>query len=150
MWYSPFIDIVANSSYIVTLAKYLLVERKGMVSVVVHKDSTAEDILKSYIHALVMVNLTVEQKSLHLECQSWMDKHYESFVQKVISMKIFQGKTYMNQSWLALQKWNDKQYLVICNTSYVTQTRMCVTWICLIFSCCYMYLKYLWSIISST
>ncbi|MBA0834665.1 hypothetical protein Goarm_006995, partial [Gossypium armourianum] len=77
----PFIDIVANSSYIVTLAKYLLVERKGTVSVVVHKDSTAEDILKSYIHALVMVNLTVEQKSLHLECQSWMDKHYESFVQ---------------------------------------------------------------------
>lgn len=150
MWYSPFIDIVANSSYIVTLAKYLLVERKGMVSVVVHKDSTAEDILKSYIHALVMVNLTVEQKSLHLECQSWMDKHYESFIQKVISMKIFQGKTYMNQSWLALQKWNDKQYLVICSTSYVTQTRMCVTWICLIFSCCYMYLKYLWSIISST
>ncbi|MBA0805658.1 hypothetical protein Gohar_005153 [Gossypium harknessii] len=79
----PFIDIVANSSYIVTLAKYLLVERKGTVSVVVHKDSTAEDILKSYIHALVMVNLTVEQKSLHLECQSWMDKHYESFVQKL-------------------------------------------------------------------
>ncbi|TYG41657.1 hypothetical protein ES288_D12G192900v1 [Gossypium darwinii] len=64
-------------------AKYLLVERKGTVSVVVHKDSTAEDILKSYIHALVMVNLTVEQKSLHLECQSWMDKHYESFVQKL-------------------------------------------------------------------
>ncbi|TYG90502.1 hypothetical protein ES288_A12G187000v1 [Gossypium darwinii] len=64
-------------------AKYLLVERKGTVSVVVHKDSTAEDILKSYIHALVVVNFTVGQKSLHLECQSWMDKHYESFVQKL-------------------------------------------------------------------
>ncbi|KAE8724601.1 Protein root UVB sensitive 3 [Hibiscus syriacus] len=64
-------------------AKYILVERKGIVSVVVHKDSTGADTLRSYIHALVMVNLMAENKSLHLESQSWMDKHYESFVQKL-------------------------------------------------------------------
>ncbi|KAK8659319.1 hypothetical protein V6N13_029525 [Hibiscus sabdariffa] len=64
-------------------AKYLLVERKGIVSIVVHKDSTGADILRSYIHALVMVNLMDEKRSLHLESQTWMDKHYESFVQKL-------------------------------------------------------------------
>lgn len=68
---------------LVYLAKYLLAERKGIVSVIMHKDSTAADILKSYIHALVMANLRDEKISLHLESQSWMDKQYEIFIQKV-------------------------------------------------------------------
>lgn len=50
-----------------------------------HKDSTAADILKSYIHALVMANLRDEKISLHLESQSWMDKQYEIFIQKLRS-----------------------------------------------------------------
>ncbi|XP_022726868.1 protein root UVB sensitive 3 isoform X2 [Durio zibethinus] len=66
-------------------AKYLLVERKGIVSVIMHKDSTAADILKSYIHALVMANLVDGKRSLHLESQSWMDKQYEIFIQKLKS-----------------------------------------------------------------
>lgn len=66
-------------------AKYLLAERKGIVSVIMHKDSTAADILKSYIHALVMANLRDEKISLHLESQSWMDKQYEIFIQKLRS-----------------------------------------------------------------
>ncbi|KAK6251932.1 hypothetical protein QUC31_013652 [Theobroma cacao] len=66
-------------------AKYFLVERKGIISVIMHKDSAAADILKSYIHALVMANLMDEKRSLHLESQSWMDKQYENFVQKLKS-----------------------------------------------------------------
>ncbi|OMO93493.1 hypothetical protein CCACVL1_06483 [Corchorus capsularis] len=66
-------------------AKYLLVERQGIVSVIIHKDSTAADILKSYIHALVMTNLMDEKASLHLESQAWMDKQYEDLVQKLKS-----------------------------------------------------------------
>ncbi|XWS34191.1 hypothetical protein CRYUN_Cryun21dG0019300 [Craigia yunnanensis] len=66
-------------------AKYLLVERKGIVSVIMHKDSSAADTLKSYIHALVMANLMDEKRSLHLESQSWMDKQYEIFIHKLKS-----------------------------------------------------------------
>ncbi|XVF03196.1 hypothetical protein REPUB_Repub04eG0240800 [Reevesia pubescens] len=77
--------ILAILSLLVYLEKYLLAERKGIISVIMHKDSTAVDILKSYIHALVMANLMDEKRSLHLESQSWMNKQYEIFVQKLKS-----------------------------------------------------------------
>ncbi|XP_022131285.1 protein root UVB sensitive 3 [Momordica charantia] len=62
--------------------KYLLVERKGIISVVAHKDATANDIFQSFVHALVMASVP-DQESRHLESISWMDKHYESFIQKL-------------------------------------------------------------------
>ncbi|KAL5826261.1 hypothetical protein ACOSQ4_018058 [Xanthoceras sorbifolium] len=65
--------------------KYLLVESKGIIGVIVHKDSSATDVLQSYIHALVMANLTDGNKSVHSESQAWMDKQYEVFVQKLKS-----------------------------------------------------------------
>ncbi|KAK3222858.1 hypothetical protein Dsin_009883 [Dipteronia sinensis] len=65
--------------------KYLLVERKGSISVIVHKDAIATDVLQSYIHALVMANLTDGNKSTHSESQAWMNKQYEVFVQKLKS-----------------------------------------------------------------
>lgn len=58
-------------------------EKKGNVRAVLHKDSTAADVLQSFFHALVMANLTERSNSLHLESQSWMDKQYEVFIQKV-------------------------------------------------------------------
>lgn len=71
-------------SFVVCLpGKYLLVERKGIISVVAHKDATANDIFQSFVHALVMASVP-DQESRHLESISWMDKHYESFIQKVI------------------------------------------------------------------
>ncbi|OMO72011.1 hypothetical protein COLO4_27886 [Corchorus olitorius] len=90
MLYSTFIhsfNAFTHSGYIpIDLsAKYLLVERQGIVSVIIHKNSTAADILKSYIHALVMTNLMDEKTSLHLESQAWMDKQYEDLVQKLKS-----------------------------------------------------------------
>ncbi|XVE74344.1 hypothetical protein DITRI_Ditri12bG0009600 [Diplodiscus trichospermus] len=63
--------------------KYLLVERKGIINVIMHKDSTVVDILKSYIHAVVMAKFVAEKRSLHLESQSWMEKHYDVFLQKL-------------------------------------------------------------------
>ncbi|KAI8539418.1 hypothetical protein RHMOL_Rhmol09G0181700 [Rhododendron molle] len=66
-------------------AKYLLLERKGTVSIVMHKDSIATDVLQAFLHALVMANLFDEHQSAHSESQSWMDKHYQNLVVKLQS-----------------------------------------------------------------
>lgn len=74
----------AESHYL--KAKYLLVERKGIIDVIMHKNSTASDVLQSFIHALVMAKLMQKSTSVYLESQSWMDKHYEVFLQKLSSL----------------------------------------------------------------
>ncbi|CAN0896405.1 Protein root UVB sensitive 3 [Linum grandiflorum] len=66
-------------------AKYLLLERNGMINTIVHKDANASDILQSFIHALVLADHVGGTSSLHLESQSWMDKQYETFIQKLSS-----------------------------------------------------------------
>ncbi|KAJ7943345.1 protein root UVB sensitive 3 [Quillaja saponaria] len=72
----------AGSYYI--KAKYLLVERKGLINVVMHKDSSTADVLQSFIHALVMANMG-KSKSIHLESQFWIDNQYNIFLQKLKS-----------------------------------------------------------------
>ncbi|CAK8540450.1 unnamed protein product [Lathyrus sativus] len=69
-----------------TKAKYLLVEKKGIVNVIVHKDSNGADVLKSFIHALVLANNAYKSKSLHSDSQTWMENQYEVFIQKVKSL----------------------------------------------------------------
>ncbi|ONI30989.1 hypothetical protein PRUPE_1G286700 [Prunus persica] len=64
-------------------AKYLLMERKGNICIVMHKDSTATDVLQSFLHANAMANLIDKHRILHSESQTWMDKHYEEFIQKL-------------------------------------------------------------------
>ncbi|XP_021910122.1 protein root UVB sensitive 3 isoform X2 [Carica papaya] len=66
-------------------AKYLLIKRKHIINVIMHKDATATDVLQSYIHALVLGNFMNGSKALHSESLSWMDKHYEVFIQKLKS-----------------------------------------------------------------
>lgn len=55
-----------------------------MINVFLHKDSTATDVLQAFIHALVMAKLSDEGRSAHSESQSWIDKHYEVFLLKVL------------------------------------------------------------------
>ncbi|XP_019166366.1 PREDICTED: protein root UVB sensitive 3 isoform X4 [Ipomoea nil] len=69
----------------VSLAKYLLLEKNGIVSIVVHKDSTAADILQSFIHALVMSKLAGEKRDVHMESELWIEKHYKIFISKLQS-----------------------------------------------------------------
>lgn len=68
----------ANSNKV----KYLLMERKAIIRVIVRKDATAHDIFQSFFHALVTAYVP-DQASRHLESLSWMDKHYEDFIQKL-------------------------------------------------------------------
>ncbi|CAH2037858.1 unnamed protein product [Thlaspi arvense] len=66
-------------------AKYLLAHRKGNVSVILHKDSEASDVLKSYIHAIVLARLMEETAAFYPEGEAWMDKHYDEFLNKLRS-----------------------------------------------------------------
>lgn len=71
-------------------AKYLLLEKKGTISIVMHKDSTTTDVMQGFIHALVMANLLDHKDaSLHIDSQTWMDKHYEAFILQVLFHIIF-------------------------------------------------------------
>ena len=58
-------------------------ERKGTISIVMHKDSNASDVLQSFIHAHVMANLAGKNSPVHTESQSWMDIEYGAFLEKV-------------------------------------------------------------------
>ncbi|KAK9699206.1 hypothetical protein RND81_08G159900 [Saponaria officinalis] len=64
-------------------AKYILLERKGEVDIVMHKDSTPADVLQSYVHALVMAGFMDRSTLLHDESESWMNKHYDDFLKKL-------------------------------------------------------------------
>ncbi|KAG9439095.1 hypothetical protein H6P81_019260 [Aristolochia fimbriata] len=64
-------------------SKYLLLERLGVVTVVTHKDSTSADILQSYIHALVFVELLGKHNFAHAESRAWINKHYNDFMAKL-------------------------------------------------------------------
>ncbi|XP_042496126.1 protein root UVB sensitive 3 isoform X2 [Macadamia integrifolia] len=64
--------------------KYLLLDKKGIISIVIDKHSTAADILQSFMHALVMANLVDKSSQLHAESHLWMDKHYKVFIAKEI------------------------------------------------------------------
>ncbi|XP_057523813.1 protein root UVB sensitive 3 [Amaranthus tricolor] len=66
-------------------AKYLLLEKKGMISIIIHKDSTPAEILQSYMHALVMANLSDRSSLGHIESCSWMEKYYADFIKKLQS-----------------------------------------------------------------
>lgn len=59
-------------------------ERKGIIDVIVHKDSNAADVLKLFFHALVLAKNVHKSKSVHSEGQKWIDYQYEVFIQKVI------------------------------------------------------------------
>ncbi|OVA02143.1 FAS1 domain [Macleaya cordata] len=66
-------------------AKYLLMVREGVINVIMHKQSTAADILQSFVHALVMVNLDDRTNSAHGESLLWMDENYADFIAKLKS-----------------------------------------------------------------
>ncbi|XP_072996167.1 protein root UVB sensitive 3 [Typha latifolia] len=64
---------------------YLLLEKRGGIHIFIHKQATPDDILKSFIHALVITSLTDKSKSLHTESHIWMDEHYPVFIAKLRS-----------------------------------------------------------------
>ncbi|XP_073105533.1 protein root UVB sensitive 3 isoform X2 [Elaeis guineensis] len=83
--HSDMMELSRSASTHYKRAKYLLLERKGVVHVINHKEATPADILQSYLHALVLANLMGKTQSLHAESRVWMDGHYPVFIAKLKS-----------------------------------------------------------------
>ncbi|KAL0336512.1 UNVERIFIED_CONTAM: protein root UVB sensitive 3 [Sesamum radiatum] len=66
--------------------KYILLAGKHTISVIMHRDSTAADVLQAFLHALVLAKLDDKDRYMHLESRSWMAKNYEDFVLKLQSL----------------------------------------------------------------
>ncbi|CAI9096464.1 OLC1v1032621C1 [Oldenlandia corymbosa var. corymbosa] len=64
-------------------AKYLLLNKRGVISIVMHKGSTAADVLKAFIHSLVMAKLVDGGSSAHSESQQWINTNYDIFLLKL-------------------------------------------------------------------
>ncbi|KAL6561430.1 hypothetical protein OROMI_017031 [Orobanche minor] len=64
-------------------AKYMLLARKGAISIIMHRDSAIADGLHAFMHALVLAKHDDKDKIMHTESQSWMAKHSEVFVLKL-------------------------------------------------------------------
>ena len=48
-----------------------------------HRQATPEDVMKSFIHALVLADLSREMTSSHVESCNWMDRYFPIFIKKV-------------------------------------------------------------------
>ncbi|KAL2226266.1 UNVERIFIED_CONTAM: Protein root UVB sensitive 3 [Sesamum indicum] len=75
---------LARSHY--NKGKYILLAGKHTISVIMHRDSTAADVLQAFMHALVLAKLDDKDRYTHLESRSWMAKNYEDFVLKLQSL----------------------------------------------------------------
>lgn len=78
-----FLFSYAFGCFMLIPVNYLLMERKGVIRVINHKEATSADILRSFFHALILANLTGKAKSLHTESRLWMEEHYHDFIAKV-------------------------------------------------------------------
>lgn len=63
--------------------KYLLLDKEGTVCIFIHKQATQADVLKSFIHGLVLAKSMQNGKSQHAEASRWMDDNYTTFISKL-------------------------------------------------------------------
>lgn len=64
-------------------ANYFLLDKQGIVYVFIHKEATPADVLRSFVHGLVLASSTQNSKPQHLEARRWMDEMYTSFISKL-------------------------------------------------------------------
>ncbi|CAL4938233.1 unnamed protein product [Urochloa decumbens] len=64
-------------------SNYLLLDKEGSVHVFIHKQATPADVLKSFIHGLVLANSAQNGKSQHAEARRFMDEKYNIFISKL-------------------------------------------------------------------
>ncbi|XP_015691025.2 protein root UVB sensitive 3 [Oryza brachyantha] len=62
---------------------YFLLDKEGSVHIFIHKQAAATDILKSFIHGLVLAYLMQKSKSAHAEASQWIDEKYNTFISKL-------------------------------------------------------------------
>ncbi|XP_047959944.1 protein root UVB sensitive 3 [Salvia hispanica] len=74
------VDLSRLASSYYNKGMYILLPRKSFVDVIMHRDSTAADVLQAFMHALVLAKLDDKNQSMHIQSQSWMDKNYQDFL----------------------------------------------------------------------
>ncbi|ERM98082.1 hypothetical protein AMTRI_Chr10g70 [Amborella trichopoda] len=78
------VELFNLASSLYKKGKYVLLEKEKIVEVIAHKESTAADILQSYIHALMLASYS-EKGSSHAESCLWVDRYYSIFITKLKS-----------------------------------------------------------------
>ncbi|TVU47932.1 hypothetical protein EJB05_07550, partial [Eragrostis curvula] len=76
------LEIAETASYY-TNANYFLLDKEDIVHVFIHKQATSADVLKSFIHALVLANSMQKGRSQHAEARKWMEEKYSIFITKL-------------------------------------------------------------------
>uniref|UniRef100_A0A453IN78 Protein root UVB sensitive/RUS domain-containing protein n=1 Tax=Aegilops tauschii subsp. strangulata TaxID=200361 RepID=A0A453IN78_AEGTS len=64
-------------------ANYFLLDKDGSVCIFIHKQAVATDVLKSFVHGLVLARFMQKSKSCHTEAHQWMDEKYNTFISKL-------------------------------------------------------------------
>ncbi|KAL6645149.1 hypothetical protein ACP70R_016757 [Stipagrostis hirtigluma subsp. patula] len=85
-------------------ANYLLLDKEGSVHIFIHKQATSADVLKSFIHALVLASLMQKSKSQHAEAHQWMDEKYRTFIAK-LQMEGYSTERLLSHSILWRAHW---------------------------------------------
>ncbi|XP_044982445.1 protein root UVB sensitive 3 isoform X2 [Hordeum vulgare subsp. vulgare] len=75
--------LIAKTRSYYTNANYFLLDKDGSVCIFIHKQAVATDVLKSFIHGLVLARLVPKSKSCHMEAHQWMDEKYNTFISKL-------------------------------------------------------------------
>ncbi|RLN40630.1 uncharacterized protein C2845_PM01G07380 [Panicum miliaceum] len=85
-------------------ANYLLLDKEGSVHIFIHKQATPADVLKSFIHGLVLINLAQNGKSQHTEARRWMDDKYTTFISK-LQVKGYSSERLLSHSIVWRAHW---------------------------------------------
>ncbi|KAF7050027.1 hypothetical protein CFC21_058447 [Triticum aestivum] len=75
--------LIAKTRSYYSNANYFLLDKEGSVHIFIHKQAVATDVLKSFIHGLVLARLMQKSKSCHTEAHQWMDEKYHTFISKL-------------------------------------------------------------------
>uniref|UniRef100_A0ACD5TV74 Uncharacterized protein n=1 Tax=Avena sativa TaxID=4498 RepID=A0ACD5TV74_AVESA len=75
--------VIAKTRSYYTNANYFLLDKEGSVHIFIHKQAVATDVLKSFIHGLVLARTMQKSKSCHAEAHQWMDEKYSTFISKL-------------------------------------------------------------------
>ncbi|XP_047089858.1 protein root UVB sensitive 3-like [Lolium rigidum] len=75
--------LIAKTKSYYTNANYFLLDKEGSVHIFIHKQAVATDVLKSFIHGLVLARLMQKSRSCHAEAHKWMDEKYNTFISKL-------------------------------------------------------------------
>uniref|UniRef100_A0A453INR6 Root UVB sensitive protein C-terminal domain-containing protein n=1 Tax=Aegilops tauschii subsp. strangulata TaxID=200361 RepID=A0A453INR6_AEGTS len=75
--------LIAKTRSYYTNANYFLLDKDGSVCIFIHKQAVATDVLKSFVHGLVLARFMQKSKSCHTEAHQWMDEKYNTFISKL-------------------------------------------------------------------